>query len=207
MGTGLRKWHWLLSLYCQSSFFPSAFKLLLGGPTKGWLLLVPCPMLLSGSRRQFVEPQSTWIPRVPQCLSPRRKRVCPPPPHEPKGGGHARLRGRGVGECQFRRLEKGLALCLPCEWNLHMYHCVDRNINIFLNEWSIPKQTFFDFDNRTKPAYLRQITCLQVPNAEKNIQHWPEIGWQKVDGLLLYADYHRQGQGQTIQPHRVEQGL
>jgi hypothetical protein len=65
------------------------------------------------------KPQSTFIHRVPQCLSPHRnwdypiflslsrKRVCPSPP-EPKGGTHPPA-GDGVGESQFRRLQKKLS--------------------------------------------------------------------------------------------------
>jgi hypothetical protein len=41
-----------------------------------------------------------------------RKRVCPPP--GPKGGGAHSPAAKGVGESQFQRLEKRLALCLLC---------------------------------------------------------------------------------------------
>jgi hypothetical protein len=47
----------------------------------------------------------------PQHLS--RKRVCPPPGVKGGGGAHSPA-AKGVGEFQFRRLEKGLALCLLC---------------------------------------------------------------------------------------------
>ncbi len=40
------------------------------------------------------------------------KRVCPPP--GPKGGGAHSPAAKGVGESQFQRLEKRLALCLLC---------------------------------------------------------------------------------------------
>ncbi len=40
------------------------------------------------------------------------KRVCPPP--VPKGGGAHSPAAKGVGESQFQRLEKRLALCLLC---------------------------------------------------------------------------------------------
>ncbi len=41
------------------------------------------------------------------------------PPPEPKRGGHTRLcAGEGLGESQFRRLRKRLALCLLCDLHL-----------------------------------------------------------------------------------------
>ncbi len=68
-------------------------------------------------------PPGYHVPRVPQCLSPRRKwdplpplpqASVPLPPPRNRGGGHTRLRMRGVGESQFGRLEKQPALCLLC---------------------------------------------------------------------------------------------
>ncbi len=70
--------------------------------------------------------QSTHIPRVPQCLSPRwnwdphtpspASECALPPPPEPKGGGeevHTHSSAcEGVGKSQFGRLERKLALCL-----------------------------------------------------------------------------------------------
>jgi hypothetical protein len=41
--------------------------------------------------------------------------VCPPP--VPKGGGAHSPAAKGVGESQFQRLEKRLALCLLCGMN------------------------------------------------------------------------------------------
>ncbi len=60
--------------------------------------------------------QSTYIYRAPQCMSPRwnwdsptpfAASECALPPDQRVGGG-----GKGVGESQFQRLEKRLALCL-----------------------------------------------------------------------------------------------
>jgi hypothetical protein len=73
---------------------------------------------------RYTLPQSTYIYWAPQCMSPRRnwdspnpspaKRVYPPPPG-PKAHSPA---ARGVGEFQFRRLEKKLSilptLCSVC---------------------------------------------------------------------------------------------
>ena len=60
--------------------------------------------------------QSTYIYRVPQCMSPRqnwdsptplsRQRVCPSPPNQ-----------RGWGSPNFDDWRKSLALCLLCEPN------------------------------------------------------------------------------------------
>jgi hypothetical protein len=59
---------------------------------------------------------------LPQPLS--RKRLCPPPPR-PKGGGEAHSpAAKGVGESQFRRLEKNLALCLLCGSDQKLYEYV-----------------------------------------------------------------------------------
>jgi hypothetical protein len=70
-----------------------------------------------------VATQSTYIYRVPQCMSPRRKwdsptpslaSECAPPPEikgETKGGGGANSpAGEGLVESQFRRLEKKLSI-------------------------------------------------------------------------------------------------
>jgi hypothetical protein len=67
--------------------------------------------------------QSTYIYRAPQCLSPRRNWDSPTPlaasecalPPGPKGGGAHSPAAKGVGESQFQRLEKRLALCLLCD--------------------------------------------------------------------------------------------
>ncbi len=49
-----------------------------------------------------------------------RKRVCPPPPDQRVGGGAHSPAAKGVGEVQFRRLEKKLST-LPtlCYWHWH----------------------------------------------------------------------------------------
>ncbi len=63
--------------------------------------------------------QSTYIPRVPQCLSPRPNRNPPPPPAskcapspEPKLGAHTWLRVSGWGCPNSDDWRKSLALCL-----------------------------------------------------------------------------------------------
>jgi hypothetical protein len=66
--------------------------------------------------------QSTYIYRAPQCMSPRRNWDSPNPfaagecalPPGPKGGGAHPPVPKGVGEFQFRRWRKSLALCLLC---------------------------------------------------------------------------------------------
>ncbi len=75
-------------------------------------------------------PQSTYIPRVPQCLSPRPSWDPPTPSHpsecapprNQRGVGHIRLRG-GVGESQFPLLEKTFStLSILCGRLQHMFH-------------------------------------------------------------------------------------
>ncbi len=73
----------------------------------------------------WVVPQSIYIYRAPQCMSPRwnwdspwsptplAACECALPPG-PKGGGAHSPAAKGVGESQFQRLEKRLALCLLC---------------------------------------------------------------------------------------------
>jgi hypothetical protein len=67
-------------------------------------------------------PQSTYIYRAPQCMSPRWNWDSPTPlaaseyalPPGAKGGGAHSPAAKEVGESQFQRLEKRLALCLLC---------------------------------------------------------------------------------------------
>jgi hypothetical protein len=66
--------------------------------------------------------QSTYIYRAPQFMSLRWNWDSPSPlaasecalPPVPKGGGAHSPAAKGVGESQFQRLEKRLALCLLC---------------------------------------------------------------------------------------------
>ncbi len=53
-----------------------------------------------------------WDSPIPLAAS-----ECALPP-EPKGGGAHSPAAKGVGESQFQRLEKSLALCLLCVLNL-----------------------------------------------------------------------------------------
>ncbi len=67
-------------------------------------------------KTRVLAPQSTYINRVPQCMSLRRNWDSPTPflasysmplPPEPRGAAHSPA-GEGLGESQFRRLEKKL---------------------------------------------------------------------------------------------------
>jgi hypothetical protein len=49
-----------------------------------------------------------------------RQRVCPPAPGTKGGGAHSPA-GEGLGESQFLRLEKSLALCLLCAFQMKIY--------------------------------------------------------------------------------------
>ncbi len=74
---------------------------------------------------QYSTSQSTYLPRVPPCLSLRRNWTPPPSPlqqasvypslpPEPNVGGTRSPAGEGVGESQFGRLEKKFStLCTP----------------------------------------------------------------------------------------------
>ncbi len=68
------------------------------------------------------KPQSTYIYRAPQWMSPRwnwdsptplAASECALPPYQRVGGAHSPA-AKGVGEPQFQRLEKRLELCLLC---------------------------------------------------------------------------------------------
>ncbi len=75
----------------------------------------------------YPHPQSTYIYRAPQCMSPRRNWDSPTPlaagecslPPGPKGGGAHSPAAKGIGESQFRRLEKKLST-LPTLCPHHM---------------------------------------------------------------------------------------
>jgi hypothetical protein len=55
-----------------------------------------------------MSPRRNWDSPTPSLAS-----ECDPPPGTGGGGAHSPA-GEGVGESQFRRLEKSLALCLLC---------------------------------------------------------------------------------------------
>ncbi len=70
-------------------------------------------------------PQSTYIYRAPQCMSPRRNwdspnsspaSECAPPLPDQRVGGRTRLRLRGWGSPNSDDWRKSLALCLLCGW-------------------------------------------------------------------------------------------
>ncbi len=75
-----------------------------------------------------VRPQSTYIYRAPQYVSPCWNWDSPTPlaasecalPRTKGGGAHSPA-AKGVGESQFQRLEKRLALCLLCGLGLKYY--------------------------------------------------------------------------------------
>ena len=82
----------------------------------------PCRTRTYATRDSGSNAQSTDIYRAPQCMSPRWNWDSPTPlaasecalPPGPKGGGAHSPAAKGVGESQFQRLEKRLALCLLC---------------------------------------------------------------------------------------------
>ncbi len=62
----------------------------------------------------YMKSTTVYVPSSelgPPPLSPASVPLLP----EPKGGGAHSPAGEGLGESQFRRLEKSLALCLPCD--------------------------------------------------------------------------------------------
>ncbi len=80
-----------------------------------WLLMYFCiekRLLPSQDKLQARPPQSTYIQRIPLCMSPRLptplSSASVPLPPEPGGGAHSPA-GEGLGESQFRRLQKKLS--------------------------------------------------------------------------------------------------
>ncbi len=85
-----------------------------------------------GLRRTYYSPQSTYIQKVPQSMSPRRNwdsptlslaSECASPPGTKGGRAHLPV-SEGLGESQFRRLEKSLAVCLFCGTLVHSVNTV-----------------------------------------------------------------------------------
>jgi hypothetical protein len=82
-------------------------------------------LLLQVAKRDCTA-QSTYVPRVPQCLSPRPNREPPltpvsvsvAPHRNQKGGGHTRLQWGCHSSDDWR---KNLALCLLCAVQYQVY--------------------------------------------------------------------------------------
>ncbi len=100
-----------------------------GGGTGGDMLAKD--FLQLSTAVSYVIVQSTYIPRVPQCLSPRPNWDSPTPspasdcasPRNQRGGvrGHTRLRVRGWGSPNSDDWRIGLALCLLCGLFLYFF--------------------------------------------------------------------------------------
>ncbi len=88
--------------------FSTDFVLCLGVP-----LTHKVPVRTFKEYHRGMSPRRNWD--SPQPLS--RQRVFPSPQNQ--GGGAHSPAGEGLGESQFRRLEKSLALCLLCALSPH----------------------------------------------------------------------------------------
>jgi hypothetical protein len=98
-------------------------------PVSRWYTVVYThrSVVQKGARAIDTSTQSKDIYRIPQCMSRpvgietlppfSRRRVCPSP-RNPRGGGANSPAGEGLGESQFRRLEKKL-ITLPTLCNVH----------------------------------------------------------------------------------------
>jgi hypothetical protein len=62
-----------------------------------------------------MSPRQNWDSTKPSLAS-----ECAPPPGSKGEGAHSPA-GEGFAESQFRRLEKGLALCILCGWHYTLY--------------------------------------------------------------------------------------
>ncbi len=63
-----------------------------------------------------MSPRRIWDSSTPSLAS-----ECAAPPPGTKGGGAHSPAGERLGESQFRRLEKSLALCLLCAFQMIIY--------------------------------------------------------------------------------------
>ncbi len=71
------------------------------------------PSIATSTKYLYIKSTTVYVPSSKLGLSHplSRQRVCPSPRNR---GGGASQAGEGLGESQFRRLEKSLALCLLC---------------------------------------------------------------------------------------------
>ncbi len=68
------------------------------------------------SQSTYIQSTTVYVPASELGLSYSfsRQRVCPSPQNQRVGAAHSPA-GEGLGESQFRRLEKSLAICLLCD--------------------------------------------------------------------------------------------
>ncbi len=104
---------------------------------------MPSYYIVEITKYRYLKSITVYVPSSELGLSHplSRQRVCPSPQNQ-REGGHTRLRVRGWGSPQFRRLEKSLALCILCGrdnvapsllvFNLFVYH-VHRTCYMFAN--------------------------------------------------------------------------
>jgi hypothetical protein len=82
----------------------------------GWHWLVYVDLLLDCVMFVYIRSTTVYVPSSELGLSQplSRQRVCPSPQNRGEGGAHSPA-GAGLGESQFRRLEKKLSI-LPTLW-------------------------------------------------------------------------------------------
>jgi hypothetical protein len=102
------------------------------GPCNKFARTVPSYYIVEITKCRYLKSITVDIPRRNwDSPTPSLASECAPPPRTKGGGAHS-LAGEGLGEPQFRRLEKSLALCLFCGrvnvapsllvFNLSVYH-------------------------------------------------------------------------------------
>jgi hypothetical protein len=107
-------------------------------------LRLPTLVTILVNQFRWLRPQSTSIPRVPQCLSPRRnwdplsrKLVCIPlPPKNQRRVEHTRLRVSGWGSPNSDDWRKSLSLCLLSGWDQRICYCKKKQIlKVVFQHW------------------------------------------------------------------------
>ncbi len=120
-----------------------------------------------------------------------RKRVCPPP--GPKGGGAHLPVAKGVGESQFQRLEKRLALCLLCALILYIQP-ISLHINVSVDWKSAPNSVlllseFWKLILRHVMAFLKTLNTNTQRTGQKSkiVYCFFFIPWRSMFCFLIFA--------------------
>ncbi len=114
------------------------------------------------------------------------KRVCPPPRTKGWGGGPSPA-AKGVGESQFQRLEKRLALCLLCG----LYHILSTNmITVFLCLISTNHEQLTTFGK----WHVVTVTSIQIYAISLN--KWK--GHLSIFSLSLTSTLHGSLRGESV---------
>jgi hypothetical protein len=131
-----------------------------------------------------MSPRRNW-----DSLTPYLASECAPPPGT-KGGVAFSPAGEGLGESQFRRLEKSLALCLLRE--LHAFMRRALNATLFIERKTSTKIRTADFIGHYWPIFKKNVSIYFAEsflNKLWSVDSEPTISLlvTVVPGLLVYS--------------------